>query len=541
MIEPSNTRIILIHPFFPVRTLAASLAALLAALPASATHFEIELISGEVFIAVWDGAVDVNVNVSGGGNTVTLGESEDFSFGTISDPGEVTTLLEAPENFDMGFESDGGEEEPGSQLTTNQSRRLDAGDHALISQIGKVLKATRDIEDAAPEVSGEDVGNRNLVSEGTPTQTPTVTPLTPTQVTGDDRPDFALNSNAKRITQNLGEEIIRRSIRPVSGTTDLSMDDYISAARNQLNAAEGDPSAMPSTSVLRSVVDQACKALASCEETVSKISATNTAMARATDNKASAIVTERLGANQTPTSLEQNIKLQNSLVNVSASLRDTQIRESVDILNQAVSSLTNTVVEQATSEEEVSEAFDTISRVVSKTSEDLEQSKASLDTLVEKTSEIISQSTVSSDTNSEGTPDTDTQDTISSDGGVRIQNPTPIKSITPINRVDQMFQGATVSLARTGVKSVAQILEKNSTAATMALSGSGSSKIQETVSTMTRKLVINNFDNEDRLVIDNKSFTFTDISENETRLLRDVGIMISFDGNGFVPASASPN
>jgi len=63
------------------------------------THYEIEIISGEVFIAVWDGAIDVQVATSDLAHEVTLGEGEDFSFALIDEASEVTELLEPPVNF----------------------------------------------------------------------------------------------------------------------------------------------------------------------------------------------------------------------------------------------------------------------------------------------------------------------------------------------------------------------------------------------------------------------------------------------------------
>ncbi len=71
------------------------------------THFEIEIVDGDMFLAVWDGAIDLTVDTGTGTDTViSFGEGEDFSFGTVSDSGEVTQLLEAPDNFDGG-QSDG--------------------------------------------------------------------------------------------------------------------------------------------------------------------------------------------------------------------------------------------------------------------------------------------------------------------------------------------------------------------------------------------------------------------------------------------------
>ncbi|MER2491364.1 FecR family protein [Catenovulum sediminis] len=65
------------------------------------THYEIEIIQGEVFIAVWDGAVDVQVDVAAG-EEVSLGQGEDFSYAKIDESGEVTELLSPPENFNQG-------------------------------------------------------------------------------------------------------------------------------------------------------------------------------------------------------------------------------------------------------------------------------------------------------------------------------------------------------------------------------------------------------------------------------------------------------
>jgi hypothetical protein len=72
------------------------------------THYEVELIDGEMFLAVWDGAVDVTVD-SNGGNTVSFGQGENFSFGVVSAEGKVTELLEAPKNFSKGHRTNDSE------------------------------------------------------------------------------------------------------------------------------------------------------------------------------------------------------------------------------------------------------------------------------------------------------------------------------------------------------------------------------------------------------------------------------------------------
>lgn len=78
------------------------------------THFEIELVDGDLFLAVWDGAIDLTVDTgTGTDSTVSFGEGEDFSFGVVTDEGEVTQLLEAPENFDQGHSEDNSDTDDG--------------------------------------------------------------------------------------------------------------------------------------------------------------------------------------------------------------------------------------------------------------------------------------------------------------------------------------------------------------------------------------------------------------------------------------------
>lgn len=74
------------------------------------THYEVEIVSGELFLAVWDGAVDLTLDTGTGTDTVSFGEGEDFSFGIVSEDGEVTQLLEPPANFDQGHSEDNSED-----------------------------------------------------------------------------------------------------------------------------------------------------------------------------------------------------------------------------------------------------------------------------------------------------------------------------------------------------------------------------------------------------------------------------------------------
>lgn len=84
------------------------------------THYEIEIISGEMFLAVWDGAIDLTVETGPGDDqTVSFGEGEDFSFGIVSEEGEVTQLLEPPDNFSQGHSDDGSGSDDDSDDQSN--------------------------------------------------------------------------------------------------------------------------------------------------------------------------------------------------------------------------------------------------------------------------------------------------------------------------------------------------------------------------------------------------------------------------------------
>jgi hypothetical protein len=89
------------------------------------THYEVELIDGEMFLAVWDGAVDVTVD-SNGGNTVSFGQGENFSFGVVSADGEVTELLEAPKNFSKGHSTNDSEDESENEEQNNAAQTVES-------------------------------------------------------------------------------------------------------------------------------------------------------------------------------------------------------------------------------------------------------------------------------------------------------------------------------------------------------------------------------------------------------------------------------
>ena len=107
------------------------------------THFEIEIVSGDMFLAVWDGAIDLTVETGDGNQPVSFGEGEDFSFGVVAEEGEVTQLLEAPENFvgiaDKDTEPDS--EKPDIPIDSNQNDDDSSDDGGGVPTSSKMVNA----------------------------------------------------------------------------------------------------------------------------------------------------------------------------------------------------------------------------------------------------------------------------------------------------------------------------------------------------------------------------------------------------------------
>ena len=93
------------------------------------THYEIEVVSGQVFLAVWDGAIDVAVETgTEAGTTLSLGDGEDYSYAAIDEEGNVTEFIDPPENFESGMssETDDSETEQEEESQEEQEESSDS-------------------------------------------------------------------------------------------------------------------------------------------------------------------------------------------------------------------------------------------------------------------------------------------------------------------------------------------------------------------------------------------------------------------------------
>lgn len=109
------------------------------------THYELEMVGSELFIAVWDGAIDVSLDVGAGEQpqNLSLGTSEDYAYASVDEAGTITPLLEPPAAFAQGHSSD---PEPA---------------------------ATEPATSASNDNSGEGEGEPTPTDEGAPSSTPT--------------------------------------------------------------------------------------------------------------------------------------------------------------------------------------------------------------------------------------------------------------------------------------------------------------------------------------------------------------------------------
>lgn len=121
------------------------------------THYEVELIDGDMFIAVWDGAIDVTVGSVDSGNTVSFGQNENYSFGIVKQDGQITELLIAPENFNKGHSSTSEVQE---QESSNESQSDGNSETTVVeTDINNSLDSTETIDDIVESDQAEVIAN----------------------------------------------------------------------------------------------------------------------------------------------------------------------------------------------------------------------------------------------------------------------------------------------------------------------------------------------------------------------------------------------
>ena len=81
------------------------------------THFAVEVVGEETFLAVYSGNIDVELNDQ---SILSLGSSEDFAFASVNAQGQITRMTQAPAAISLGF-SDVSPDATDEENDTNES------------------------------------------------------------------------------------------------------------------------------------------------------------------------------------------------------------------------------------------------------------------------------------------------------------------------------------------------------------------------------------------------------------------------------------
>lgn len=96
------------------------------------THFELQLVDGDMYVAVWDGAIDLTLQDN---SILSLGSNEAFSFAQVTSVGDVIKTTQAPAIFTQSIASinsnDESEAEQGQIAENSASENNEDADTLL--------------------------------------------------------------------------------------------------------------------------------------------------------------------------------------------------------------------------------------------------------------------------------------------------------------------------------------------------------------------------------------------------------------------------
>lgn len=109
------------------------------------THFELAMVNDDMFIAVWDGAIDLMSNDE---STVSFGQDEAFSFGKVSMDGTITELLAPPSIFEQGHST------KVSSSNSEETSEPESVDESIVS-----VSEQQDLENVDSIITNSEVDN----------------------------------------------------------------------------------------------------------------------------------------------------------------------------------------------------------------------------------------------------------------------------------------------------------------------------------------------------------------------------------------------
>ncbi|WP_143871437.1 FecR family protein [Catenovulum sediminis] len=130
------------------------------------THYEVELLDGNLFIAVWDGAIDLTVETDGSDELLSFGAGAAYNYAMIQPGGKVVGLLAPPAVFQEGHTTGPGEteEKDSQQEDSSESGASEVKSQQADNTLASPIKESSGISDA-PTVVQIDENTQISISE----------------------------------------------------------------------------------------------------------------------------------------------------------------------------------------------------------------------------------------------------------------------------------------------------------------------------------------------------------------------------------------
>lgn len=124
------------------------------------THYEVEIVGSTIWVAVWDGAVDLDITSGDqAGSTLSLGQDEGYSYASIDANGAVTTYVEPPETFESGMTTDADEvdqEDEAEDENTEEESQESSSSVAATNSVAVQITTEEDAEEEAEAEQAEE-------------------------------------------------------------------------------------------------------------------------------------------------------------------------------------------------------------------------------------------------------------------------------------------------------------------------------------------------------------------------------------------------
>ncbi|WP_111979767.1 FecR family protein [Algibacillus agarilyticus] len=151
------------------------------------THYEVRIVDEQLFLAVWDGAIDFEFNSNTDTPGFSLGENENFDFAVIGKNGDVQPLLSPPALFNNGHslnvkpQDNAASKQPTGSNNNNADKAPQTGQTrtALTNKLPPALPTNQNEERANNNNPNQDMPSRNNTQNALPQLTQQVVQIAP--------------------------------------------------------------------------------------------------------------------------------------------------------------------------------------------------------------------------------------------------------------------------------------------------------------------------------------------------------------------------